>query len=177
MKRNSSNIESLKLWNFESLKPRNKTLTTKTKNQQCKKQKHTKPRNQDTKTQINLFYFQFRESPYSSTYRLPPLHQPPSWGTRGNLADTSGRILRPTNFRSGSMLKHLFPTNPFTAAIEENTTIATSTVFQCACSDFQDVRIIRYVDVCSRRSQLLEIGNWQWTILLVWEYCVWWEAW
>ena len=36
------------------------------------------------------FLFQFRQSPYPSTYRLPPLHQPPSWGTPGNLGDTIG---------------------------------------------------------------------------------------
>ena len=28
---------------------------------------------------------------YDFTYRFPPLHQPPSWGTQGNLGDTSGR--------------------------------------------------------------------------------------
>ena len=32
------------------------------------------------------------DNPPTSTYRLPPLHQPPSWGTRWNLGDTSGRV-------------------------------------------------------------------------------------
>ena len=37
------------------------------------------------------YYFHVRESTPPSTFRLPPLHQPPSWGTRVNLGDTSGR--------------------------------------------------------------------------------------
>ena len=44
---------------------------------------------------MKLFYCQIREFPYPSTYRLPPLHQTtPSWGTRGNLEDTSGPTSR-----------------------------------------------------------------------------------
>ena len=38
--------------------------------------------------QLWLFNLQWKESPYPTTFRLTPLHQPPSWGTRGNLRDT-----------------------------------------------------------------------------------------
>ena len=36
------------------------------------------------------FDFQWEEPHPPTTFRLPPLHQPPSWGTRVILGDTSG---------------------------------------------------------------------------------------
>ena len=48
-------------------------------------------RNQETKKPRKCFKWGNPHHP--STYRLPPLHQPPSWETRGNLGDTNGRGL------------------------------------------------------------------------------------
>ena len=60
---NSKCFENDNLWNFGTLKPRN-FETRKPRNFETNKQ-----RNQYTK---KLLCFQLRESPYSSTYRLPP---------------------------------------------------------------------------------------------------------
>ena len=73
------------------MKPRNQE-TKKPRNQETKK-----PRDQAIKISRNqgtqkLFRFNLRGSSPPSTYRRPPLHQPPSWGARGNLEGTSGRV-------------------------------------------------------------------------------------
>ena len=78
---NTSIFETLQLWNKETNKPRNQD------NNKPNKPKHQKAKskqefpNQETNKPRN-------RSSYPSTYRLPPLHQRRSWGTRGSLGDT-----------------------------------------------------------------------------------------